>query len=94
MVRSLPCWLALASTTVLTASAKNYTVSLKERHAAFANTPGAGFHAKRCAGPGCAAYPIDLSSSIPFVRFVLKATEADGAEGLKGNPLMLTINNW
>ena len=95
MIRSLPCWLALASTAVLTASAKNHTVSLDERNAAFPGMPEAAeSHAKRCAGPGCSAYPIDLSSSIPFVRFVLKATEADGAENLKGNPLMLTINNW
>lgn len=85
MIRSLPCWLALASTAVLAASA-NYTVSLGERHAAFPETPGAALYTKRCAGPGCAAYPVDLSSSAPFVRFVLKATEADGGRGAQGQP--------
>jgi hypothetical protein len=83
--------LALSVSTIVSA---NYTQELDARSPSFIDPLLMGPRVKRCAGAGCAAYPLDLSTSLPFVRFVLNGTEADGDGPLKGTNRMLTMFNW
>lgn len=75
--------------------ATNHAMLLDDRHTPRLKHAMPGGPDKRCAGPGCSAYPLDLTASVPFVRFILASTEDDSEEDLmKRKNTEIAVMNW
>ena len=74
----------------------NHSVASNKRGPPDLERPTARELDERCAGPGCDAYPIDLSSGLPYVRFILASSDPyDGATGnMTKQETVFTIQNW
>ena len=82
------------STYVLVVAA-NHTVLLDDRDTPHLQHASPGELDKRCAGPGRSAYPLDLTASVPFVRFILASTEdASEEDRMKRKNTEIAIMNW
>ena len=93
MMRSTLSWLIVVASVPLTVTA-NHTLPFVERDTAYLDAPAPLSHGKRCAGPGCSAYPLDLSAAIPYVRFVMASSDSDAEGAFKGQKWTISVGNW
>lgn len=93
MMRSTLSWLTIVASAALVVAA-NHTLPFGERDTAYLNAPAPSSHDKRCAGPGCSAYPLDLSAAIPYVRFVAASSDAEAEGDFRGMQWTIGIAGW
>ena len=92
-MRSTLSWLTIVASAALVVTA-NHTLPFGERDTAYLNAPAPLSHDKRCAGPGCSAYPLDLSAAIPYVRFIMASSDSDAAGDFQDFQWTISVGNW
>ena len=92
-MRATLSWLTIAASAALVVTA-NRTMPLGKRDTAYLDSSEPLPHDKRCAGPGCSAYPLDLSAAIPYVRFVMARSDSDAEGDFRGHQWTISVGNW
>lgn len=95
-MRATLSWLTIAASAASAALVvtANRTMPLGKRDTAYLDGFAPLSHDKRCAGPGCSAYPLDLSAAIPYVRFVMASSDSDAEGDFEGHQWTISIGNW